>query len=95
MARPDGRAPEQLRPGDSHDWPPEVIAVRDNDATELVEEARRLERELAVVVVDVEHPALRASLRRRVGLMDREGNAVDVAGQERARRGSDRGSGYQ
>ena len=45
---------------------------------ELVEQACCLERELSVVLVNVEHPALRAGLRRGLRLVDRRGDAVDV-----------------
>ena len=41
-------------------------------------EAGRLERELPVVLVDVELAALGAGLRRRLRLVDRRGDAVDV-----------------
>ncbi|MFB4302420.1 TetR/AcrR family transcriptional regulator [Actinomadura sp. NTSP31] len=49
-----------------------------DDRAELVGEAGRCERGLAVVLVDVELAALRAGLGRGVGLVDRGGDAVDV-----------------
>ena len=59
---------------------------------ELVGEAGRFERELPVVLVDVELAALRAGLRPRLRLVDRGGDAVDVedAGEgEAAEAGAD------
>ena len=49
-----------------------------DDASEFLVESRRLQRELTVVLVDVEHPALRARRRRRIGLVDGRFDAVDV-----------------
>ena len=57
---------------------PRSLAALVDDSAELVEEAGRLQRELSVVVVDVEHSALRARIRGRIGLVDGGGDAVDV-----------------
>ena len=54
------------------------LAAFVDDLAELVGEAGRLERELSVVLVDVELAALRASRRRGLRLVDRRGDAVDV-----------------
>src|SRR3954454_19555350 len=57
---------------------PRRLAARVNDRAELVGEAGRGERELTVVLVDVELSALRARLSRRVGLEDGRGDAMHV-----------------
>src|SRR6478736_99518 len=49
-----------------------------NDLREFVEQAGGFQRELPVVVVDIEHAALRARFGGNVGLVDDGGNAVDV-----------------
>ena len=54
------------------------LATLVDDRAELVGEAGRFERELPVVLVDVELAALRAGLRRGLRLVDRGGDAVDV-----------------
>jgi hypothetical protein len=54
------------------------LAALVDDRAELVGEAGRFERELPVVLVDVELAALRAGLRRRIRLVDRRGDAMDV-----------------
>ncbi len=54
------------------------LAALVDDRAELVGEAGRFERELPVVLVDVELAALRAGLRRGLRLVDRRGDAVDV-----------------
>ncbi len=54
------------------------LAALVDDRAELVGQAGRFERELAVVLVDVELAALRAGLRRGFRLVDRGGDAVDV-----------------
>jgi hypothetical protein len=55
-----------------------------NDRAELAGEAGRFERGLPVLLVDVELAALRTGRRRRIGLVDRCRDAVDV---EDARKG--------
>ena len=54
------------------------LAALVDDRAELVGEAGRCERELPVVLVDVELAALRAGVRRRFRLIDRRGDAVHV-----------------
>jgi hypothetical protein len=49
-----------------------------DDRAKLIEQASCLERELAVLLMDIELSALHAGLRGRVGLVDRGANAVDV-----------------
>lgn len=49
-----------------------------DDSTEFVEQSGRLERELSVVVVDIEHSALRARSGRGLRLVDGRGDAVNV-----------------
>lgn len=62
---------------------PHLLAAFEDEVAELRHQAGRLDRDLAVVVVDVEHAALRAGHRRGFGLVDRGRDAVDVqdAGQ--------------
>ncbi len=57
---------------------PRRLGAFTDDPAELVEQPGRLQRELSVVVMDVEHPALRAGAGRRIGLVDGSGDAVDV-----------------
>ena len=57
---------------------PRGLAAFMDDPAEFVEQSGRLQRELSVVVMDVEHSALRARIRRRIGLVDGGGDAVDV-----------------
>src|ERR1700733_12056780 len=54
------------------------LAALVDDGAERLEQARFLQRELPVVLVDVELPALRAGGRRRLRLVDRRSDAVDV-----------------
>ena len=54
------------------------LAALVDDRAELAGEAGGFECELPVVFVDVELTALRAGLRRRLGLVDRRRDAVDV-----------------
>ncbi len=71
---------------------PRRLAALQDEAAELLGQAGRLEGGLAVVVVDVEHPALGARGRRGLRLVDRGRDAVDVqdAGQdESAEAGAD------
>ena len=65
---------------------PHRLAALVDDGAELVDQAGRLEGELPVVLVDVEHAALRARRRRGLGLVDRGRDAVDVqdAGEREA-----------
>ncbi|TYB71088.1 TetR/AcrR family transcriptional regulator [Nonomuraea sp. PA05] len=57
---------------------PHGLAALVDEAGELLEQAGVLEGVLPVVAVDVEHAALRAGLRRGLGLVDGRGDAVDV-----------------
>ena len=54
------------------------LAARMDQRHELGVQVRRLQRDLAVVVVDVEHAALRPRVRRGLGFEDRGGDAVHV-----------------
>ena len=54
------------------------LAALVDDRAELAREADRFERELPVVLVDVELAALRAGLPGGIRLVDRRGDAVDV-----------------
>ena len=65
---------------------PHRLAARQDEAAELLGEARRREGRLAGVVVDVEHPALRPRGRGRFRLVDRDRDVVDVqdAGEREA-----------
>ena len=54
------------------------LAARVDERAELVEQAGGAQRRLAVVLVDVEHAALRARVGRGLGLEDGGGDAVDV-----------------
>ena len=49
-----------------------------NDLAELRGESGGLEGDLSVVLVNVEVPALRARLGRRLSLVDRDGDVVEV-----------------
>jgi hypothetical protein len=57
---------------------PRSLAAFMDDSAELVEQSGRLQRELSIVVMDVEPSALSARIRRRIGLVDGGGDAVDV-----------------
>jgi hypothetical protein len=54
------------------------LAALVDDRSELAGEAGRFERELPVVLVDVELAALRAGLRLGISLVDRCGDAVGM-----------------
>jgi AcrR family transcriptional regulator len=58
-------------------YPSGLPAVMD-DSAEFVEQSCRLERELSVVLMDVEHSPLRARIRRCLGFVDGGFDAVDV-----------------
>jgi hypothetical protein len=62
-----------------------LTALVDQGA-ETVDQAGGLQRDLSVMVMDVEQAALGAGLGRRFGLIDRRGDAVDVqdAGEDEA-----------
>src|ERR1700722_18776443 len=67
-----------------------------DDSTEFFVEASRLQRELTVILVDVEHPALRARRRRRIGFVDGgldAVNAENASESEAAEAGADDGDG--
>ena len=71
---------------------PGGLAALEDQAAELLRQARGRQRRLTVVLVDVEHPALGARGRGRLRLVDGDRDAVDVqdAGQdESAEAGSD------
>jgi hypothetical protein len=55
---------------------PRRLTAGMDDATELVHQPRRFERDLPVVRVNVEHPALRPRGGRLLGLVHRRRNAV-------------------
>ena len=73
------------------------LATLVDDGAERLREAGRRERGLPIWLMDVELAALRPSARRRLGLVDRRGDAMDVenAGEdEPAEAGADDCDGF-
>jgi hypothetical protein len=57
---------------------PHRLAPLQDETPELIHQGRRLQGQLAVVIVDVEHPALRPRRRGGLRLADRRRDAVDM-----------------